>query len=287
MINTVETPEEDNCYKCGSYSLIIERDHSTSWSKHSCLSCGEIWMAARNYNYYLQDFNRDAANDIDIISESMEEEKDILELTKPQTEFINLENILENVAYKLFVAGFGSGKSTCLAASLLNDFSLSSRFSRAKIGVYAPTYDLLKLISIPYIEEILFRAKISYTLNKSDFIFFLKTGEQIILRSMDNPVRIVGFETFRSHLDELDTAPKAKEAWDKIIGRNRQKILKLDENGNRTFRKADFDSMRKPNYIKIGEKFKRVAIGEGEYIVELHKNMVSAYTTPEGFFILL
>lgn len=63
---------------------------------------------------------------------------------------------------------------------------------------------------------------------------------------MDNPARIVGYQTMRSHVDELDTLKEAdaEEAWNKIIARNRQKI-----------------------------------IVDGEIV----KNGVRGYTTPEGF----
>ena len=65
------------------------------------------------------------------------------------------------------------------------------------------------------------------------------------MRTMDNPERIVGYETYRAHVDEIDTmkTEKALLAWNKIIARNRQR----------------------PEGIK--RPF----------------NRVSAYTTPEGF----
>ena len=41
---------------------------------------------------------------------------------------------------------------------------------------------------------------------------------------MDNPARIVGYETYRAHCDEIDTLKEdhARDAWQKIIARNRQ-----------------------------------------------------------------
>ena len=65
------------------------------------------------------------------------------------------------------------------------------------------------------------------------------------MRTMDNPERIVGYETYRAHVDELDTLKieNARKAWNQIIARNRQR----------------------PEGIKVPF------------------NRVSAYTTPEGF----
>ena len=140
-------------------------------------------------------------------------------LTDPQTRFLQNKS-----KFPLFVAGFGAGKSTTLGLSVLND--LNHSYSGIKIGIYCPTYDLLKLITIPYLEEFLYHSGIEYRLNKQDNIFYLETGDQIIMRSMDNPARIVGYQTFRAHIDEMDTLPeeKAEDAWNKIIARNRQPI---------------------------------------------------------------
>jgi len=190
----------------------------------------------------------------------------VVNLTEPQTAFL-----LSNAKFRLFVAGFGAGKSTCMIAAIFED--LSHSYTGIKIGAYCPTYDLLNLITIPYIEERLYQAGIDYRLDKSKFIFYLETGDQIIMRSMDNPSRIVGYQTFRAHIDEIDTLDekKAEEAWNKIIARNRQKIPKLDENGNTIRYEEDF----------IDEDGVTVLALAGELVCETNK--VSAYSTPEGF----
>lgn len=165
-----------------------------------------------------------------------------VEFTVPQTEFA-----LNEEPYPLFVAGFGAGKSTAMCSLILRDTML---FPKAKVGAYAPTYDLLSLITIPYVCEFLEESYIPFDLNKSRNIIKFGIKNQIIFRSLDNPARIVGYETFRAHADELDTleAAKAEKSWNKIIARNRQKIW-------------------------VGEKIDE----------NLQRNMVSAYTTPEGF----
>ena len=145
--------------------------------------------------------------------------------------------------YTLFVAGFGAGKTFTLAMCAIRD---CLEFPGAKVACLAPTYDLLNLISVPYICEILESAKIPYEMNKSRMILALGEGNEIIFRSMDNPSRLVGWTVFRSHLDEIDTlaTDKASDVWNKIIARNRQRIYK--------------NGVAQPN-------------------------RVSAYTTPEGF----
>lgn len=192
--------------------------------------------------------------------EELSEDITVVELTEPQSEFIMCE-----AKFPLFVAGFGAGKSTTLGYSVLRDFRFQSD-KPIKIGCYAPTYDLLKLITIPYLCEYLEASGVGYQLNKSDYIFYLKNDrkDQIICRSMDNPNRIVGYQTFRSHIDEIDTLDekKAENAWNKIIARNRQSIYQYDEQG-KVIQYLDEET------------------GDIKNRTEL--NRVCAYSTPEGF----
>ena len=125
----------------------------------------------------------------------------------------------------------------------------SFEYPKDNIGVYAPTYKDLRMVSIPYIESILLELGIRYQLHKTEWWLEIhgKGGAgKIIFRSMDNPSSIIGYEHATAHVDELDTMTrvKAKDAWLKILGRNRTKIYK---NGG------------------------------------LFRNPVTAYTTPEGF----
>lgn len=186
--------------------------------------------------------------------EDDEEESRVVELTEPQTIFT-----LCPKKHKLFLAGYGSGKSLTMAVNIINDLS----YPGANIGAYAPTYDLLGLIMIPYVEEFLTINEIPYKLNKVKKIINVEGHGDIIFRSMDNPSTIVGYQVFRSHIDELDILDtnKAKIAWEKIIARNRQKVYVRDDYGYR---------------IPIGKM-------NGKVVFETFMNGVSAYTTPEGF----
>ncbi|WP_205962456.1 terminase large subunit domain-containing protein [Paraburkholderia phosphatilytica] len=167
-------------------------------------------------------------------------------MTAPQQEFFNLTD-----KYPAFVAGFGSGKSETMANCAVRDAYMSSS---AVIALYEPTYDLIRLIMAPRMESKLAEMGVRYRYNKSENIIYTSSGGigDFILRTLDNPVRIVGYESFRAHVDELDVLPevKAQLAWQKIIARNRQRIV-----------------MRSRETGKLVRQM----------------NRVSAYTTPEGF----
>jgi hypothetical protein len=160
-------------------------------------------------------------------------------LTAPQKQFIKCQ-----AKHPAFVAGFGSGKSEVMCVSAMGDAAHSAS---AMIGLYAPTYDLVRLITAPRMCAKLEEHGVPHKWNKQENIIYTNYPRfgDFILRTMDNPERIVGYETYRSHVDEIDTMKpeKAKAAWEKIIARNRQRPEGISQPFNR----------------------------------------VSAYTTPEGF----
>lgn len=149
--------------------------------------------------------------------------------TQPQADFHAL-----TCKFPAFVGGFGTGKSETMANQAFMDACQSSD---ALIGLYEPTYDLIRLIMAPRMEEKLQQYGIRYKYNKSENIIYTSSSQvgDFILRTMDNPARIVGYETYRSHCDELDTLSedKAREAWGKIIARNRQRPEGIDKPFNR------------------------------------------------------
>lgn len=188
-----------------------------------------------------------------------------VELTEPQSKFLQIED-----KFPLFVAGFGSGKSTAMCVSIFNDLEYVCE-KPIKIGAYAPTYDLLKLITIPYLCGFMEEMGVGFSINRSDYIITLETDDQIILRSLANPERIVGYQTFRAHIDEIDTLREAKanEAWNKVVARNRQKVPKLTQDGGVILNQQD---------VVVNGK---VVAEAGSPVLE--SNRISAYTTPEGF----
>ena len=142
-----------------------------------------------------------------------------MKMTEPQARFFQLE-----AKYPAFVGGFGVGKTETLANCALRDAMLAPN---GLIGLYEPTYDLVRLILAPRMEEKLSEFGIRYKYNKQENIIYASSGgcADFVLRTLDNPARIVGYETYRSHVDEIDTLKEdhAELAWQKIIARNRQK----------------------------------------------------------------
>lgn len=160
-------------------------------------------------------------------------------VTQPQADFLSLDCM-----FPLFVGGVGSGKSHTMAISAVMDASHSSS---ALIALYEPTYHHIRTIILPRIEQILSENGIAYKYNKQEHTLYTSSGQfgDFIFLTLDNPSMIVGFEAYRSHIDELDVLPedKAREAWMKIISRSRQ---------------------------------------NPKGVIDV-KNRVSAYTTPEGY----
>lgn len=124
--------------------------------------------------------------------------------------------------FPAFVGGFGSGKT---AAGIARALGLKAHFRDCDIAYYLPTYSLIEDIAFRRFPELLERKGYAYTLNKSSAYIEFPKGDRIIFRSMERPERIVGYEVAHSIADELDTLPteKARDVWNKIIARNRQK----------------------------------------------------------------
>jgi hypothetical protein len=133
-----------------------------------------------------------------------------------------MEFVSSKELYPAFVGGYGSGKTEGGIWRILT-LKFASPFQ--DVGFYLPTYDLINLIAIPRICEILERMKIPYNLHKQEKRVEIKSCSSIILRNMDRPERIVGYEVCDSIIDELDILPidKAEDVWRKVVARNRQK----------------------------------------------------------------
>nr|UYL16370.1 MAG: terminase large subunit [Caudoviricetes sp.] len=139
--------------------------------------------------------------------------------TEPQGDFLGM-----HCKFPAFVAGFGTGKSEVMCNSALLDSMEGG--SDSVIAMYEPTYDLVRLILAPRMEEKLMDWGVRYKYNKSDNIIYTSSRQfgDFVLRTLDNPARIVGYESFRAKIDELDTLTMkhAEHAWNKVIARNRQ-----------------------------------------------------------------
>lgn len=173
-------------------------------------------------------------------------------LTKSQIEFLKLD-----CAFPLFRAGYAAGKSHLMGFSAVQDAYHSAS---ALIGVYEPSYDLIRLTAIPRVQYWLNEFGVRFTLNKQDHAIYTSNNNigDFLFKSMENPDMLVSYETYRSHVDELDTltAENAEKVWFKLLGRNRQVPAGVPEEHKR--------------WNEDMQKFEVV-------------NKMSAYTTPEGF----
>lgn len=116
------------------------------------------------------------------------------------------------------VAGFGSGKSI---AGTIKCIERMKQF-HVNVGYYLPTYQLIKDIAFENFARILTQMGVPYELHETDKIFRTPIGS-IILRSMDKPSNIIGYQTGYSLIDEADVLPteKTAKAYRAIVARNR------------------------------------------------------------------
>jgi hypothetical protein len=141
-----------------------------------------------------------------------------IELSQPQFDLVATD-----APFPAFVGGFGSGKTAGLIERAL---MLKCRYPTGNIGYYLPTFDLVDMIAMPRFEEKLEERGIPYKSVKSPRPKIQIEGAgEIIMRTMDKPGRIIGYEVMDSLVDEIDTlkTDNARECWRKIMSRNRQK----------------------------------------------------------------
>src|SRR5690625_3260427 len=139
------------------------------------------------------------------------------EILSHQAEFIQ-----SNYRHTGLVGGFRSGKSHAgVIKTTLKKLSMPG----VDVAYYLPTYSLIKDVAFPKFSEFLDRNSIPYKINKSDKDIITDFG-RIILRSMDTPEYIIGYEVGYSLVDEADIPPKSKmrEIMSKVLSRNSVKV---------------------------------------------------------------
>ena len=120
------------------------------------------------------------------------------------------------------VAGFGAGKSY---VGILKAIRKKMQYPDINVAYYLPTYPLIKDIAFVGFEKLLTEHNIPYTLHQTDKDIITPYGK-IILRSMDNPSLIIGYEVGYSIIDEADIlgTDKMQEVFIKALARNRVKL---------------------------------------------------------------
>lgn len=121
-----------------------------------------------------------------------------------------------------------SGKSF---AGVLKTVAKKLKYPQISVAYYLPTYGLIRDIAFPKFTELLIKQGIEFQLNKSDKEFITSYG-RIIMRSMDNPDLIVGYEVGYSCIDEADTVNQLKmnDCFKNIVARNRSILPNGDQN---------------------------------------------------------
>ena len=151
----------------------------------------------------------------------------VIKLLSHQDDFIH-----SNFRHTGLVAGFGAGKSH---AGIYKAIKKKCEYDGIDVAYYLPTYPLVRDIAFPKFAEALTEFGIEYTLNRTDKEFITPYG-RIIMRTMDNPDMIVGYEVGYSLIDEADVLPKdkMKDVFTKVLSRNR-KILPNGEKNQTDF----------------------------------------------------
>jgi Terminase-like family. len=175
-----------------------------------------------------------------------------ISLSRGQAEFF-----ASQAHYRGLSAGYAFGKSHLMGLCTSTDMMHSSSVI---VGVYEPFHDLVRTVAWPNVQKWLVELGIRFTLNKQESVIYTSNSGvgDCYFKSMDNIDALVGYETYTSHIDEIDTmsADNAEKAFFKIMGRNRQNIQDVPT-----------------EYKKWNEKAQRFDC----------INRISVYSTPEGF----
>ncbi|PZQ45239.1 MAG: terminase [Micavibrio aeruginosavorus] len=143
-------------------------------------------------------------------------------LNIPQARFIKLDK-----KFKLFVGGYGSGKTWVVSA---DNCAHHWEWPKVPSGYFAPTYGHIRDIFFPTIDEVSYDWGLRTNIHETNKEVHLFSGKKsrgtIICRSMEKPGDIVGFKIGKASIDEIDVmkAQKAETAWRKIIARMRYNV---------------------------------------------------------------
>ncbi len=184
--------------------------------------------------------------------------------------------VLSQATFPAFCGGFGSGKS---AAAIARAVRLLRYFPTCDVAYYLPTYGLVEDIAYQRFPTLFEEKGTPYRLNRQTAT--LHIGKQrLLFRTMDNPDRIVGYEVAHSILDELDTLPidKARNVWNKVIARNRQKAI---TNKGRVARNTVAVATTPEGFRFVYERW--VKLGGPGYELYRARTMENAANLPDGY----
>lgn len=147
----------------------------------------------------------------------------IVDVLIHQARFIESE-----AKHTALIGGYGSGKTQ---GGILKVISKKMKYPGIPVAYYMPTYGLIEDVAFERFEGLFNEYGIAYTLNKSKYYYDTPFG-RIIMRSLNNADRIVGYEVGYSLIDETDLLPMESmtTAFKKIIARNRKRLPNGDKN---------------------------------------------------------
>jgi len=204
------------------------------------------------------------------------------------------------------VAGFGSGKTF---AGIMKTVLQKLQYPTIDCAYYLPTYNLIKDIAIPRFAEVLDQLGLTYDINLSDKVIKVMNGGQdfgrIILRTMDNPKLIVGYEVGYSLIDEVDILPTAKmeEVFKNVVARNRQRMPDKEYNqldmvgtpeGYKFFYNFFKETLKEKNLETKNKKLIRASTYNNPYLPKEYIQSLADEYSPEqleaylnGYFVNL
>jgi hypothetical protein len=140
-----------------------------------------------------------------------------------------MQLILSDKTYSLFVAGYGSGKTQALCGRAMK---LKLAKPDVDLAYYAPRLDLIDRIAVPRLFEMMDAFGLSGRIHQTKRYLEIYGYNKIWMRSLWEPSSIVGYEVGDSLVDEIDLMPvdRAREAWERLIARQRQQSVYCDTN---------------------------------------------------------
>ncbi len=142
-----------------------------------------------------------------------------IELHAAQSEFL----INDTAKACLYLGGLGGGKSFVLVLKMI---LMKLKYPDTDLLYVMPTYSMFRDVMFPILHELLEGTNIAYEINKSTGEIFFGCGGRCILKSGDDPSRIVGMNVSHSFLDELYTlaTEKARAVFLNASARARVKL---------------------------------------------------------------
>lgn len=113
----------------------------------------------------------------------------------------------------IYIGGIGAGKTFILCHK-----GVQSALKKRRFCLFSFSYPMLRDVIVPTMKEVLESLDIPYIYNKSDKIFLIN-GQELLLRSADDPDSIRGLNLDDAGIDEA--AFVKEEAYQIIIGRMR------------------------------------------------------------------